>query len=181
MTTLIKVAAMAIITSNTANADTWVQVAQSAELLAPNQVESTVERFKMLPESEISLIEDILTQMANVELGTQGIIKAADILSEGLVRVDDPELRMPGDTRATSALKMGGALVLRGLLIRSGPVIQTTEDPASEAFLVLQTLRTLPLSTSDIAKLESEARLGLGPELFLPAVMKIKQGGTKGP
>lgn len=182
--TLLMSALSATLSSACAGGGAWQDYARAAQLLGPTQVDSASKALDELPAAQREATEKLLAELMALTPGTAAIHEAGARISAAMPALAVSSGPGPGPTGPNPGL--AAALqaidcVLHGLVYRSGQAVAAGPDREAEAVVFLTALReglkiyprgsTPQLVAPDWA--EREARLGLGPELYLQAARKL--------
>ncbi len=120
-------------------------------------------------------VNALLERMATQPPGLDGLKAALDDLDSSLTTlVDGPQV--PGGDPVISAAKLGAMCVLQGLVLRSGQAVAAAAEAENAAVAMLQAIGSVrSLDEGQRTRLLQEARMGLGPPLYLSAWKRLEQ------
>lgn len=162
----------------------WQDYARGAQLLGPTQVDSAAKALDALPAAQREATERLLGELMALTPGTAAIREAGTRITAAMPSLVVSSGSGPGPTGPNpglSAALQAIDCVLHGLVYRSGQAVAAGPDKEAEAVAFLTALReglkvyprgsTPERMAPDWA--EREARLGLGPELYLSAARTL--------
>ena len=160
-----------------ASSQEWPKAAAGAEMLSPGQVDGATAAVDALPSGPRAKVNALLERMAAQPPGVDGLKAALDDLDSSLPSlVDGPQV--PGGDPVISAAKLGAMCVLQGLVLRSGQAVAATAEAENEnaAVALLEVIGSVrSLDEGQRTRLLQEARMGLGPPLYLSAWKRLEQ------
>ncbi len=158
-----------------ANVPPWPETAQYAEMLSPGQLDGATEAINALNAAQKQQVSKLLDEVAASESTAAGLTAGVEVLYAGLKDIKDPADDSSAAGPALSAAKLGGTVVVLGMIHRTGAAAAAGDNKLVDAKALM---RALPddsvLGDKFGGAIKAEARAALGPELYIEALKAIR-------
>ncbi len=147
----------------------WWDLAVQAGEVGERERHAWEEQVRGLPDESRQAVVTALEAMADEELTTDGVQRAAATAANQRFDAGGPE---------AAAFQRGAGYVLGGMVARAGEGVQNARDPIAAGAALLRTIRTMRFppanDTETRGRLEREARTGMGASLAAQAEVRSR-------